>query len=77
MKIQDKVAEIAKLCVEVTMNTDHDVFFEYQAHVNNVETLIHHNGWEQNSEFIDCSLEHDNALDHLNSIIEQLQDLLK
>ena len=80
MKVQDKVAEIAKLCVEITMNTEHDVFFDYYANIQVIDIKIFYGGWVVDTKCnknIGTHLYDDGLEQDLNSIIEQLQDLLK
>ena len=75
--MKDQIAEIVKLCLEITVNTQHDVFFEYSAHINEIEVRIHKNGWESQKDWesLGCDLDRSSEED-LNEIIEQLQELL-
>jgi hypothetical protein len=80
MKVQDKVAEIAKLCVEITMNTEHDVFFDYYANIQVIDIKIFYGGWVVDTKWnknIGTHLYDDGLEQDLNLIIKQLQDLLK
>lgn len=41
-----EIAGLASRCFEITMTTEHDVFFEFTAHVKLVEILNHEGGYD-------------------------------
>lgn len=45
-EIKGEVLYIAKVCMDLTMATNHDAFFRYAAHINKIEVDVHLGGWK-------------------------------
>ena len=49
-KIMKLVLDIMRLGVEISQNTTTDVFVEYSGHVDSLDIMIFHGGWEKDKE---------------------------
>jgi len=47
-RIKSKIASLVKLSMQITEDTDHDMFFDYSGHVNQFSVDIHIGGWDTN-----------------------------
>ena len=77
-KIEIATALIAR-AIEISDNTEHDVFVEWSPHVNYIGVFIHRGGWKKNhrstSVTVDFDLDSDTEGDYeaVNAILDKLE----
>lgn len=53
-ELLNKIAEITKLAVYITSETDADVFIDYSGHVDDFEITIYPDGWRRGGFIVNC-----------------------
>lgn len=68
----ERLHGVLTLCMEITNNTKADCFFDYSAHVNTYNVIIHRDGWVdgEDGEWIDTvtDITEDNIMATLNKL---------
>ncbi len=83
--IIEKVQKIMALAVQVSFETEHDVFVRQSGHVNSIDAQVHIGGWDENTYPVNLGKNKDQLgqislveenIDLLESAIKHLESLL-